>query len=337
MNGKTLLLIGAGAVLSACFMLPGQDGRQEWSLSRYDGNTVRLSINRWNPGSRTQFSTDVPVSRFRGLSAALFNGGGSAKFDYVQDAGRIVCEGRFSFGRGSGTFTVAADPGFLSELKKLGYEAPDENQLFSMFMMGVRLDDARAARETGLNASLQQLIDMRAHGVNADYIRETRRAGYRDLHAADLIEMKNHGVAPEFLRDLKAAGYAISTREVVDLRNHGVNSEYLRDLKDFGLHPEPRDMVEMKNHGVTPEYLKGLKDAGYGNLAAGEITNLRNHGVGVEFVREARELGYEFTARELAELRNHGVDGRYLRRLHDSGMKNLDAEKVKKLKVHGID
>lgn len=337
MKSNTLLLIAGCVGLAGCAVLPGQDGRQEWSLSRYNGNTVRLSIDRWKPGSRTQFSTDVPVTRFRGLSASLFDRGGDAKFDYVQDVGRIVCEGRFSFGRGSGSFTVIPDPNFVTELRKLGYEAPDENQLFSMLMMGVGLDDARAAQETGLNASLQQLIDMRAHGVNAEYIRETRRAGYRDLHAGDLIEMKNHGVTPEFLRDLKTAGYLIPTREVVELRNHGVSSDYLRDLKDYGLHPDTRAMVEMKNHGVTPEYLKGLKDAGYGNLAAGEITNLRNHGVDVEFVREARELGYDFTSRELVELRNHGVDGRYLRRLTNSGLKNLDAEKIKKLKTHGID
>jgi hypothetical protein len=337
MNGKFLLTIAGGAVLLAGLMLPGQDGRQEWSLSHFRGDSVRLSIDRWKPGHHTKVSTDVPVDRFRGLAAAQFDRGGPAKFEYVQDAGRLICEGRFSFGGGRGTFTFVADPNFTGELKSLGYEAPDENQLFQMLLMGVGLEDARTAKESGLNASTQELIDMRAHGVNAQYIRETRRAGYRDLRARDLIEMKNHGVTPGFLRDLKVAGYDIPTAQVVELRNHGVSSEYLRELNDYGLRPEARDLVQMRNHGVTPDYLRGLNEAGYGNLSAGEITNLRNHGVPVEFARDARALGYSFTSRELVDLRNNGVDGRYLRRLHDSGMRNLDAEKIRKLKTHGID
>ena len=309
MNRKSLLLAGAGAVLLAALLLPGQDGRRDWELSRFTGTTVRFTIDTWKPGHHSRSSTDVPLERFRGLSTSLFNSGGNARFEYVQDAGRLICEGRFSsFGRGAGTFTFVPDPGFVAELSRLGYGSVNESQLFEMMLMGVGLDDARAARETGLNASIRDLLDMRIHGVNAEFMRETRRAGYRSPVAQDLVQMKIHGVSAEFLRDLKSAGYEIPTGEVVELRIHGVSSQFLRDLKDFDLHPSAKDMVQ-----------------------------LRIHGVGADFMREAKALGYNFSAQELVNLRIHGVDGRYLRRLHDSGMKNLDAEKIQKLKIHGID
>jgi hypothetical protein len=308
MNRKPLLLTGAGAVLLAALLLPGQDGRQEWELSRYNGTTVRFTIERWKPGQHHRSTSDVPVERFRGLTAA-FERRGAVKFDYVQDAGRLICEGRISsFGSGAGTFTFAPDPDFTVELQRLGYSAPSDNQLFDMMLMGVSLDDARAAKDSGLNASLGDLLDMRVHGVNADFIRETRRAGYRNLTAKDLVQMKIHGVSSEFLHDLKAAGYDIPTKQVVELRIHGVSSQFLRDLKDFDLHPSATDIVQLKIHGV-----------------------------GAEFMRESKALGYTFTAQELVNLRIHGVDGRYLRRLHDSGMKNLTADKIQKLKIHGID
>ena len=68
MNPKSLLLIGGGALLLAALLLPGQDGRREWTLSRNNGSTVRFQIERWKPDSHTSTSTDVPFDRFRGLS-----------------------------------------------------------------------------------------------------------------------------------------------------------------------------------------------------------------------------------------------------------------------------
>jgi hypothetical protein len=36
-------------------------------------------------------------------------------------------------------------------------------------------------------------------------------------------------------------------------------------------------------------------------------------------------------------LRIHGVDGSYLKRLRDAGMRNLNAEQIAKLRIHGVD
>jgi hypothetical protein len=305
MNPKSILLIGGGALLLAALMLPGQDGRQEWTLSRNNGSTVRFQIERWKPGSHMSMSTDLPRDRFRGLPASP---SGAVEFEYVQDAGRLICEGSFSFGRGSGKFTFAPNPDFIAALTRLGYDAPAENQLFDVMIHGVGLDFAQAAKDANLHASVRQLIEMRIHGVDAAYIKDVRNAGFQPAGAHDLVQMKIHGVSPSFLADLTDAGYDIPVERVVELRIHGVDSRYLRDIRSYGLKPEPKDLVQFKIHGVNPEFL-----------------------------RDAQELGYDFAPQELVNLKIHGVDGRYLRRLHDSGMKNLTAEQIQKLKLHGID
>jgi hypothetical protein len=355
----------SGVVLLA-LIATGQEPRQEWDLRRSDApDMVHFRVERWRSSSHSSHSNDVPLSRFRGLPNDIFDRGGHAQFAYVTDPGTLRCEGDFSSRRGSGTYKFEPDPQFAAELKNLGYTAPNEDQIFTMLMTDVSLRFARGVRDAGLHATTGQLIDLRIHGVNLDYIRETADAGYKNLSAQDYIDMRIHGVNPDFLRDLKtygynlspkeiielrihgvsidfvrdlkAAGYDLTNSQIVELRIHGVDSSYMRELKSYGLQPHASDMVQLRIHGVTPDYLRGLTDAGYSRLVASEITDLRIHGVDTGFIQDAKSLGYNFTPRELIDLRIHGVDGSYLRRLRDSGMRNLSAAQITKLRIHGVD
>ena len=360
------IMIVVGAMLGAAILATGQETGREWKL-QLAGSPDRLhfTLERYDRNSRSIFNRDVPLSNFRGLSPDALNHGGSAHFEYVRDAGRLVCKGVFSWNRGSGSFTFAPNPAFPAELSKLGYDAPNEDQLLSMLMHDVDLEFARGVRDAGLNASSNQLLELRIHGVTLDYIRETQRAGYRNFSAKDYVDIKIHGVPGEFLRDLRTAGYDLSAQQVIELRIHGVNSEFMddlkqagyelspaqitelkiqgvdsrfiRDLKSYGLQPKASDLVQFKIHGVTPEFLKELKDAGYGGLSETQITELKIHGISTAFIRQAGGLGYHFSPQDLTELHIHGVDAEYLRRLRDSGMRNLDAQQIAKLKMHGVD
>ena len=370
MDNRTSSAIILGGALLAVLIATGQDSlittRQEWKLKSSDApGMVHFTVERWKPGDHWSTSTDVRFANFRGLSRETIERGGPAKFEYVQDAGRLLCQGDFSWSRGSGTFRFEPDPRFAAELKALGYDAPDDEQLFSMLLTDVSLEFARGARDAVLHASTKQLIELRIHGVSLDYIHDARQAGYQNLSAQDYIDLKIHGVTTGFLRDLKsygynlyprdivelrihgvtgefvgdlkAAGYDLSSSQIVELGIHGVNSAYLRDLKNYGLQPHAADLVQLKIHGVSTNYLKGLKDAGYSGLFASEITDLTIHGVSIDFIRDAKDLGYNFTPQQLIDLRIHGVDGAYLRRLRDSGLKNLTAAQIEKLRIHGVD
>jgi hypothetical protein len=54
-------------------------------------------------------------------------------------------------------------------------------------------------------------------------------------------------------------------------------------------------------------------------------------------MRGEKALGDNFTPRELIDLRIQGVDSSYLRRLRDSGIQNITAPQIVKLKIHGVD
>jgi hypothetical protein len=369
-NTDIALLMGATLLF---FFLQAQTApdASEWALRRTgDAEKVYLTLEvRKRSGEGRHHwrqSNEIPWSSIRGLDPAGLDGGGPVKFEIARDAGRFRCEGEARGGRASGVFTFAPSPAFAEGLRKLDYDAPSDDQMFSMAIMDITLEFARRASEANLRATTRDLIDMRVHGVDARYIDETRTASIKGLTARDLIDFRIHGVQAPFLRDLAGAGYdyepreivelrihgvegefvgelkragydAIAAREVRELRIHGVSSDYVRDLRRHGVAPAPRDLVQMKIHGVTPEFLRDLHDAGYADIPVSEVTQLRQHGVAGRFIREARELGYRFSPRDLIQLRNHGVDAAYLRRLKDAGFENLGADKIVKLRVHGVD
>ena len=142
---------------------------------------VHFGIERSIPATEWSHSSDVPLSTFRGLNPGQ---SGPAKFEYIDDAGTFVCQGRFSFGAGSGTYTFQANPRFVADLQQLGYDRPARTSSSTWPLMQVTLDFARGIRDAGLIATTGQLMELRTHGVTLPYIRETQNAGYATSHPA---------------------------------------------------------------------------------------------------------------------------------------------------------
>jgi hypothetical protein len=327
-----MMLVGA---LGVAAFLAAQDSRQEWTLRRSGAaNTVQFHINRSHPGRCMSRTWDVPVADFQGLD---LNASGLTHFEYVQDAGSLLCQGRFVFGRGSGTFVVQPNPHFAARLAELGYEAPDEEQIWSMILSPVSLDFARGVRDAGLNATTAQLIELRNQGVTVPYIRNVLESGGPGLTLSQVIQLKTQGVSPGFMQELREAGYDLPVSRMIDLKLQGINAPYIHSLQTYGLKPGVRDLIQFKHQGVTPEYLKSLKEAGFNELSRDQVTNLKLQGVSPEFIRTAKDLGFEFTPRELVDLKLQGVTDGYLRHLRATGIRNLTASQIVKLKIHGVD
>ena len=324
--------------MGAAWCLSSIAADYEWAMrSSPDAAKVHFSISRREPRNNWQSSNDVPWSAFRGITAdQLDRQQTGVKFRLVRDAGTLHCDGQFYGGRGIGTFQFEPSRQFSSELVRLGYQAPDSEQQFTMAIMDVSLEFARGAHDAGAQATTKQLVEMRIHGLTLDYIREVRSLGYTQLTARDYIEMRIHGVKPDFLRYLKNAGYTVSARDAIELRIHGVNQELIEELKAAGYRVTPKEVVEMRIHGVSPAYIKELNSFGF-KPSSRELVELRIHGVSTDFIRETRSLGYKFDTKELTQLRIHGVNGSYLKKLQSAGYKHLTASQIQQLRIHGID
>lgn len=339
----------------------------EWSIRRGDtAADVQFTLDSRHGDGHWRTSSPVPVTSLKGLTNEQLSAMSSTvRFEVSRDAGTLLCEGDLHFGRGGGPFTFTMNPAYQQELEKVGFRVQGDRRPIDYFLMDVSIDYARAVREADPTATSEDLIDMRSHGVDRAYMTGMREAALEGLHARDYIEMRNHGVTAEYARDVKKtgfradsqsliqfrnhgvdadlvaalrrAGYDETAESIVHMRNHGIDARYIGQLQAAGVNPDADDMVDLKNHGVDPGYLKGLKDAGYADLRREEVIRLRDHGVETAFVRDAKSLGYGFTPDELVELRNNGVDANYLRKVRASGFDNLTAEKIVKLRQHGVD
>lgn len=91
-NRSATFAIAVTGVLLVVIIATGQEPRQEWQLRRDDTpDMVNFRVERWKPGSHSSNSHDVPLSRFRGLSPVAFDRGGRVQFEYIADAGSLLC------------------------------------------------------------------------------------------------------------------------------------------------------------------------------------------------------------------------------------------------------
>ncbi len=154
-------IVIAGAVAFEALTAPGTAlNGQGWKLSRSGSpGMVHFTVERSRPGNRTMTSNDVSLANFHGFTLDMLDHSGPAKFTYAEDAADLQCEGKFSWGRGAGGFTLTPNPAFMSELNRLGFAAPREDELFQMVLTNIKLDFVREVRSAEIATSLRDLLD----------------------------------------------------------------------------------------------------------------------------------------------------------------------------------
>src|SRR5262249_41364628 len=138
-------------------------------------------------------SDDYKVSDFQGLARPAGSAESPAHFQLVRDAGTVTFDGSLGATGGSGSFAFAGNPEYVAALGKMGYRAPDGDELFALAL----------------------------HDVSRAYIQELDALGYKKVPLDDLLSMRIHGAGPEFIRELKALGYTgLSPDDLVSMRIH---------------------------------------------------------------------------------------------------------------------
>ncbi len=310
------ILLCAGSFLIAQASDDPRRLQGRWSLSNWtSGDSLRLTMKYHAQNTHWQWTSDQPIADLHGLALdQLHAARAPVKFTLERDAGTFAFEGTVMLGIGSGDYRFVSDPTFTAKLGALGYDVADEDDV-SIMMMAVR-------------------------DISMAYAGEVKRSGLRDVAVRDLVRLRDHGVELEFIRDLTMIGYAsLSADDVVHLQDHGVDSRFIRTLKVSG-YPDlsADDIVALRDHGVDSRYIEGLEDSGYGRQAADDIVRLKDHGIEPAFIKDllvARPGPYSID--EIITLREHGVDSRYVARIQAAGFKELTVDQIVRLREHGVD
>jgi hypothetical protein len=62
---------------------------------------------------------------------------------------------------------------------------------------------------------------MRIHGVTTAFVRQIRELGFADASVDDLVSMRIHGVSADFARRAKSKDPGVTIDELVSMRIHG--------------------------------------------------------------------------------------------------------------------
>ena len=160
------------------------------------------------------------------------------------------------------------------------------------------------------NLPLDKLIEMKEHGVTAEYILGFRKMGYTDISPDEAIELRDHGVTVEFIREFQNLGFKdISLRTAQNLRDHGVTVEYINSLIQLGYKPVSLDQAtELRDHGVTTGFVTRLNDLGFTHIPLEKAQELVDHGVTADYIAGCKKrFGKLFELNDYIKLRDAGI------------------------------
>ena len=273
-TGALMLLLGIAASAA--------DINGTWTIQDLQfADKLQLSLNAVQTGGGSFSSSSAfDITQLHGLPQAQIAApaGLLGAFELVREAGIFACEGYFKAGQGAGTFVFHPRPEVIGQMRALGFRDVDDSKLFTMAVHDVGPGFAQEIQNTGLAVTAtDQLVTMKIHGVNTDFIRGILRAGYKP-QSEDLVRMRIHGVTPDFADQIHHAFAASIIDDLVRVKIHGITLDFVNDVRQVYPSASLDDLVRLRIHGVTLEYIRTMQ-ARFKNLSLEQVVTLKIHGI----------------------------------------------------------
>jgi len=250
---------------------------------------IHLSFSRQSEkNGKNTMGSSYELSDLQGLSGSQLSASDtSARFSIVREAGNIECEGKFTNGKGAGTFRFTPNKSFVDAMRSRGFdfEKPSkfgndnepENRLFAAATLNVTT-------------------------VLAD---DLLSANFGKLEVDDLFKAAIFKVNSKFMREMKDSGFPnLGMEELVKARIFKIDAEFLRDLNTAGFGNEPfESVVKMRIFKITPEFITGVRSEGFQNLEIEDLVKMKIFNINAEFIRQARAEGVPLEVEKLVQKR----------------------------------
>lgn len=291
-SAASLLLVGIVIVIGKYVIVAQGPISGDWkAYTRNEkaekADKIHISFDRETKWGRNQNGQSYSYDELRGLTKQQAEAGGSIRFSLVREAGTVECQGSFSNGKGSGTFTFSPDRSFIDAMRARGFD-------FEKGSGHGKHDDLESRLFTAAMVNVTTAL--------AD---DLKAANFGDLDVGDLFKAAIFKVDSKFMTEMKASGFPnLSMEDLVKARIFNIDADYIRQVHEMGFSNKGfEQLVKFRIFKVTPEFLSELKAAGLVNLDAEDIVKCRIFNIDPEFVRKAKAEDPNVTVEELVKIK----------------------------------
>ena len=251
----------------------------------------------------------------------------------------------------------------------IGLGLDDMNEVALEFTSELELDQSWGSTTLGDSVSVEQLIQLRKNGVDAEFVRELRELGYDQLTVRELITLSRYDASPAYIRSMQEAGFDdLTVEQLIRMRKYDLDAELVRALRQqdyadltpdqlvtlskYDVDPEDisaldrlgysnlsvEDLVSMSKYDIEPGVIEAMQRLGYLDLSVNELIELSKYDIEPESIATLNELGYaDLSVEELIALSKYDVDASYVREIRQAGAENVSIEQLIEMRKHGVD
>jgi hypothetical protein len=261
-------------------------GTWKASAQKEKADKIHISFERTTDnGGRNQHGSGFSYSDLQGLTPDQTQNG-RVSFRLVREAGTIECEGAFTDGKGSGTFTFIPSQAFVDAMRGRGFDFAK----FSEKGNGTLEDRLFAAATINVTTAL-------ADGLLS--------ANFGPLGVDDLFKAAIFKITPEFMTEMKATGFPnLGMEELVKARIFKIDPAYVREVREMGFDKADfENMVKFRIFKVTPQLLSDLRNAGLTDLSTEDVVKIQIFKIDTDYIRQARAEDPSVTVEQLVQRR----------------------------------
>jgi len=260
-----------------------------WTANTRDEKGGKLNINferRVGGEGRHQVGESFDYSDLEGLSAAQTQNG-KVSFRLVREAGTVQCEGAFTNGSGSGTFTFTPNQGFIDAMRSRGF------------------DFEKSTSKRGDSDTSDRLFTAAIVNVTTALADDLLSANFGKLDVDDLFKAAIFKIDGKFMAEMKATGFPnLGMEELVKARIFKIDADYVRQVHEMGFENQDFEgLVKFRIFKVTPEFLGELKNEGFTNLSPEDIVKFRIFNIDTDFIRKAKAEDPNVTVEQMVQMK----------------------------------
>ncbi|HMS39655.1 MAG TPA: hypothetical protein PKE69_05470 [Pyrinomonadaceae bacterium] len=259
------------------------DWKAEYKVEKAE--KIQLNFSRKSENGRNQMGQSYELNDLQGLSLSQINSSNeSVRFNLVREAGNIECEGKFTNGRGTGTFRFTPNPQFIKEMKLRGFD----------FEKPRKSDDKDIENRLFAAATLNVTTALADDLLSSDFGK---------LDVDDLFKAAIFKIDGKFAREMKESGFQnLTFDDLVKARIFKIDAEFVRHVAQMGFQNEPFEMlVKMRIFKITPEFITEIRNEGFNDLDIEDLVKMRIFNINAEFIREARADGVPMNVEKLVQ------------------------------------